>query len=297
MGKKSGFYINCENCNKEVYKTKSQYEKAKHHFCSNRCQKEYQHKQAFENRKCEICGCSFSISKKSSQRFCSVLCQNKWQTTLTGTNSNRFNSEIRYCEHCNKPIFVKQSKLHNGQHYFCSVSCRQIWFSEVWSQSPDWKELSRKRATKLLSKNCFKTNTAPQIVLNNLLDDMNIQYINEYQCTYYSIDNYLPEYQVMIEVMGDFWHAHPLKYNESNYREIQLKRIPKDKSKHTYIKNQYGIEILYLWESDLNNHIDLCRALIELYISDPTSMETYHSFNYHIENSQLTLNQNIIEHC
>lgn len=290
---KTGYYIQCENCGKDIYQTKTQYNKAKHHFCSNRCQKEFQHRLAFENRACEICGNTFSVSKKSSQRFCSVKCQNIWQTTLTGENSNRFNSKKRYCETCSKPIWVKLSALKSKKHFFCSKDCRQAWYSTVWSQRDEWKEESKKRAVELLSNKTYTTNTKPQIILNKLLDEMRISYVNEYNCTYYSIDNYLSEYNLMIEVMGDFWHANPNKYNENNYRDIQRKRMIKDKAKHTYIKNKYNIEILYLWEYDLYNHIDVCRELIQLYIQS-SLLPTYHSYNYHIENNKLTVNQNII---
>lgn len=293
MGKKTGYYICCENCGKEVYQTKTQYNKAVHHFCSNHCQKEFQHRQTFEDRVCEICGDTFSVSKKSSQRFCSTLCQNKWQTTLTGENSNRFNSERTLCECCEKPIWVKRSKFKKDQHTFCSIICRQKWYAEVWSQSDEWKESSRKRAVDLLRNKKHTTNTKPQIILNQLLDSMQIKYINEYSCIYYSIDNYLPDHNLMIEVMGDFWHAHPNKYNEANYRDMQIQRIIKDKSKHAFIKKHYGIEILYIWEDDLYHNLDLCRSLIELYIQAP-ELKTYHSYNYHLSGTSLIVNENMI---
>ena len=52
-GQLSGYFINCENCGKEIYQTKTQYNRAKHHFCSNKCQKDFQHNQLFEDRVCE----------------------------------------------------------------------------------------------------------------------------------------------------------------------------------------------------------------------------------------------------
>lgn len=91
----------------------------------------------------------------------------------------------------------------------------------------------------------------------------------------------------MIEVMGDFWHANPKKYNISSLRDIQKKRIPKDKAKHTYISNQYHIEILYLWEDDLYNHPELCERLISHYIKSNGILSDYHSFNYYIDKDEL----------
>lgn len=294
MKKKTGYYINCENCGKEIYQTKTQYNRSQHHFCSNKCQMEFQHRQTHEDRVCEICGTLFHVSKKSTQRFCSPECQCKWQTTCVGKDNPRYTSVEKQCECCNKSIAVKPYKIKNGQHLFCSNSCRQKWYADVWSQTPEWKEESRKRATRILSENKPTTYTKPQQILNMLLDELSISYVNEYNCVYYSIDNYLPNYNLMIEVMGDFWHAHPLKYNVTNYREIQKRRIIKDKAKHTYILNNYHIEILYIWEDDLYHNIDLCKLLIQNYLMHPNEMITYHSYNYHIEDNQLTINQNII---
>lgn len=94
--------------------------------------------------------------------------------------------------------------------------------------------------------------------------------------------------------MGDFWHCHPLKYTKDNMRDIQRKRIPKDKAKHTYLKNNYNIEILYLWEDDIYNNLDVCIALIDKYINNNGILENYHSFNYRLKNNDLILNDNII---
>ena len=99
-GQLSGYFINCENCGKEIYQTKTQYNRAKHHFCSNKCQKDFQHNQLFEDRVCEICGNVFHVSKKSKQRFCSIQCQGTWQSSLVGKLNPRNTREIITCEYC-----------------------------------------------------------------------------------------------------------------------------------------------------------------------------------------------------
>ena len=86
-GQLSGYFIKCENCGKEIYQTKTQYNRAKHHFCSGKCQKDFQHKQCFENRECPICGNIFYVRKKDTQKFCSVACQNEWQKQIVGENN------------------------------------------------------------------------------------------------------------------------------------------------------------------------------------------------------------------
>lgn len=130
------------------------------------------------------------------------------------------------------------------------------------------------------TKNSIET-SKPQKMINDLLDEMNIKYIGEYNCKYYLVDHYLSDYHLMIEVQGDFWHCSPFLSNKSNTSGIKENLI-KDKRKHTYVKNKYGIEILYLWEKDINENFELCKKLIELYINKKGKLENYHSFNYEL---------------
>ena len=134
--------------------------------------------------------------------------------------------------------------------------------------------------------------TKPQIAIDNLLDSMGISYEPEYDCKYYLVDHYLNKYNLMIEVQGDFWHCSPLlKSNNSKTQGIS-KNLTKDKRKHTYIKNNYNIEILYLWESDINENIKLCEKLIQAYIENKGVLDNYHSFNYYLdENDNLILRE------
>lgn len=138
------------------------------------------------------------------------------------------------------------------------------------------------------TKNSIDTSKTQQMI-NDLLDEMDIKYIGEYDCKYYLVDQYLTEYNLMIEVQGDFWHCSPLLSNRSNTSGIKNNKL-KDKRKHSYIKNNYNIEVLYLWETDVNENIELCKKLIELYIKNNGKLENYHSFNYILnENGELEL--------
>jgi G:T-mismatch repair DNA endonuclease (very short patch repair protein) len=293
-GQLSGYLIQCENCGKEVYKTKTQYNKSKHHFCSNKCQKEFEHKEKYEDRKCEVCCELFHVRKKYAQRFCSTECQNVWQTQQTGIKNPKFTRELVICDCCGDEFYMQNYRMGLFEHKFCSDKCRKKWYSEVFSQDENWKEESRKRAVRILENKQIDTNTKPQQIINDLLENMGISYINEKGFKYYAVDNYLSDYNLIIEVMGDFWHCHPLKYNKENMKDIHKKRIPKDKAKHTYFKNKYNIEILYLWEDDIYNNLDVCRSLIDKYINNKGILENYHSFNYYLKDGNLFLDSNII---
>ena len=60
------------------------------------------------------------------------------------------------------------------------------------------------------------------------------------------------------------------------------------------IKKYYDCEILYLWETDIKTDINLCLKLIDLYINNNGKLKDYNSFNYHLQNDKLVLNNNII---
>lgn len=293
-GRLSGYWVNCEYCGKLVYKTKTNYNRRQHHYCSNECQLKKQHELTYEDRMCEICGKPFHVSKKSTQRFCSIECQGKWQSTRTGVDNPRFTRQKVACDYCGKEYYIQKYKLESFEHKFCSKECRQAWYSKVFSQDENWKEKSRERMLQSLESRIIDTNTKPQLIINETLIAEDIFYTNEKAFEYYAVDNYLDKYNLIIEVMGDFWHSNPLKYDINNLRDVQRKRIPKDKAKHTYFKNNYNIEILYLWEDDIYNNLDVCKSLIDKYINNNGILENYHSFNYHLENGILVLNDNII---
>ena len=140
-----------------------------------------------------------------------------------------------------------------------------------------------------------KSFTKPHVLVDNIIDLIGVSHIDEYNIEYYSVDIYLPENNLMIEVMGDYWHTNPLsKYREPKNKP-QKDRIPKDKAKHTYVKNKFGIEILYLWESDIMNYPDLCKELIKLYIKNNGVLEDYNSFNYYMYDDKIELSDIIVK--
>ena len=120
-----------------------------------------------------------------------------------------------------------------------------------------------------------KARTRPQIIVNEMLDDAGIQYINEYGIGRYAIDNFLPNQNLMIEVMGDFWHCNPTVYDSPIYR-IQKERIIKDTEKHSYILDVCHLQTLYLWEKDVIDRPQLCRRLIAEYVDSNGNLPYYH---------------------
>lgn len=87
-----------------------------------------------------------------------------------------------------------------------------------------------------------------------------------------------------------------LRYNEDKYliNEMQQKQLHRDKIKYSYIMNHYKIPILYLWETDINKAPDMCLELIKKYIQNNKILGNYHSFNWQLENNNLSIKRDVI---
>lgn len=293
---KTGKYIRCQWCGKLMYMIQSRIKKQKTYTCSAECASELKKFMFTEIRQCGFCHEWYSCKPGSPKRFCSVECQWEWQKTNTGFKNPKFQGKTIPCDYCGELFEIHKYNLDKYEHHFCSAQCRKDWHREVFSQDEEWKEKSRIRGAETTKMQLGKCNTLPQIIVNKYLSSMKIKYQNEYCIKYYSVDNYLDDYNLIIEVMGDYWHyniSNP-KINKNEPNKIQKHRIDADRRKHTYIKNYLNIEVLYLWEYDIINNFDLCEKLIQLYIENNGVLSNYHSYNYTLKDNEIILKDEII---
>jgi G:T-mismatch repair DNA endonuclease (very short patch repair protein) len=90
----------------------------------------------------------------------------------------------------------------------------------------------------------------------NILDLLEINYETSYYIkdikAFYDV--YLPEYNILIEVDGDFWHSNPLKYPNGPINKCQIQNVARDKIKSQWALDN-GYKLLRFWENDINNNI------------------------------------------
>lgn len=67
-------------------------------------------------------------------------------------------------------------------------------------------------------------------------------------------DFYLPKYNILIEVDGDFYHCNPKLYNNGPVCKTQEINIKNDKLKNEWAQSN-GYKLLRFWENDINNNI------------------------------------------
>lgn len=291
-GSKTGSWDKCSNCGKPVWRMKSK--TSEHVFCDQTCADEYRERQKVYNT-CKQCGKKYFIKAglADKSRFCSTTCMSKWQSIhWVGMDNPHFNSRLSRCPYCGKEIYIKPNEENSRMRKFCSRKCATAFYLMPENRTEKQKASDYKLATEAI--NYIKpTLTGPHIKVNAMLDELRIKYENEHIVHYYSLDIYLPDNKLSIEINGTYWHADPRRFSIIKYVQ-QKASIARDKSKDTYIKNKYGYNILYLWERDVEDAPEVCKALIMTYVENNGALSNYHSFNYHMENDTLKLNDTLI---
>ena len=263
---------------------------------------------------CEYCGKEGFVNPQkyflNKYFYCSRECywRDKPSKAPKGEDCFNYNQVIVNCSNCNKEFSVIKSRTERTNRFgetniFCSSKCYWEFISKSYcgdrhvhfKHTDDSKERMRIAVASRLNS-MDRLDTEIQLTTNAILQELNIKYQREYAIEFYSIDNYLLDYNLMIEVQGDYWHCNPLIFNADKYlmNQKQYEGIHRDKLKHSYIKNHCNVEILYLWETDIEKRLDVCQALILLYVNNNGVLSNYHSFNYDLVNDELKLREDLI---
>lgn len=97
--------------------------------------------------------------------------------------------------------------------------------------------------------------TSIEIKVEEYLKLKNIKYKYNFILSNNQFDFLIPDYNIIIEVHGDYWHANPKIYGKGkkdlNHRQIF--KVNRDIEKSNYIKENTNYNILYIWETDIKN--------------------------------------------
>jgi len=120
---------------------------------------------------------------------------------------------------------------------FCSPKCRKPFLGKKHSEKSI--EKIREASIKQKKRGLITEDTKPERMVENYLLFNNILYVKQFKYKYGIADFWLPEDNIIIEVLGNYWHSLPEK-------------IEKDKKKISYLKNK-GFDVIVMWESDIKN--------------------------------------------
>jgi len=96
------------------------------------------------------------------------------------------------------------------------------------------------------------TNTRPHIAVKTYLLYQKIKFIEEYQIGVFSIDFFIPELSLAIEVQGDYWHSNPIFYPNGPETKGQKINYYRDKKKTKYLIDN-DMKIFHIWEKEVND--------------------------------------------
>ena len=103
----------------------------------------------------------------------------------------------------------------------------------------------------------FGTSKAEQSFAIDFLEKLGLRYVWQFEAKEIGrfYDFYLPDYNVIIEWNGSYWHADPRLYEEKDLNPTQKRARRIDEVKKSWAL-MHKIPIYYIWEKDVNEHPD-----------------------------------------
>lgn len=239
----------CEYC-KSVYNVVKSRESTSH-FCSPECSSTSR----ISDHEVECDHCKNVFYKKKSQikdhNFCSKECSTKW------TSENKNIQVKKTCLICDGEFHVQNSRSDTAKT--CSKKCHNIWLKEVYFKSDKGKQHLISNGIKSQENKKF-SETKPERITRQYLDDNNIEYIAQnHMYEKFLVDFYLPKYDIVLEVFGDYWHGNPIFYGENeSLKPLSIKQIKqknKDKTREAYL-TKCGHRFVIIWENDIYKNIN-----------------------------------------
>jgi len=143
-----------------------------------------------------------------------------------------------------------------------SAKKRKIHGHTGFKHSEESKQKNREATLQRIKNGDFKqTKTKPHIELEKILTELRFKFESEKTIHYWSFDIYLIDFDIYIEVDGDYFHSNPKLYPNGPKTKTQKINYIRDISKNKYCKTN-NIKLIRFWECDILNDIE--RVKIEL---------------------------------
>ncbi|PKP53830.1 MAG: hypothetical protein CVT92_02540 [Bacteroidetes bacterium HGW-Bacteroidetes-1] len=128
------------------------------------------------------------------------------------------------------------------------VFCRD---ARLCADPAKFSDLYERKVNDLKDRGDFHHTSAEKKMIV-VLNELNIKYETQLRLENSFYDFYLPEYNIIIEVDGDYWHANPELYDYDHLDQRQAKHVIKDHNKEELAK-KHNYQLYRFWESDFNN--------------------------------------------
>ena len=228
-------------------------------YCSIKCSKTHYYSDVnnriFVSQKTKIAMQSQTVKEKMSKFFSKKKSKETLKKMSIASKKrfedDNFKKKI-YTEERNKKISIAKKKYWN-LHTEEKKRVGQIWKLLKERDEHKWRQ-NLLRASQLGFKKIFSPlgNTSLEQKLYTQLELEDIKYIPQYVLDYKIFDAYLPEYNLIIEIDGNFWH--PKSIDECKY-EFQKTSYFNDLEKENLLK-QKGIRLIRIRENEFPESIN-----------------------------------------
>jgi len=191
-------------------------------------------------RKCPQCLSDIKYKNRQSRdtadnrnTSCSK-CRLKWHETKFGTK--KYNTFKSICKLCGS------TKTHYTKHKLSDVQLK----THILNAN---KKMCRSCAmkTRCLEKPSMY-NTAPELELKLILNELNIDYIFQYRVDNKYYDFYIPETNTLVEVDGIYWHGKDKLDTELDAAQIRTRKNDKIKNE---LAKRLGFNLIRIWSDEL----------------------------------------------
>ena len=142
----------------------------------------------------------------------------------------------------NKPV-TSRMKMSNFQRWV-----EQFGVDEAIKRQLDWQSKN-----KIPSKS---RDTKPELIVTEMLTLSGIRFIKQFSLPRIYCDFYLPDYNLIIEVDGDYWHANPDRFSSDDLigsKKMKASQIWESDKKKSEKIIAFGYKLLRIWSSSLKN--------------------------------------------
>ncbi len=128
-------------------------------------------------------------------------------------------------------------------------SLKDIWIEKHGLEKAEemWIARNKNRNEKCLKYRISK----PEIKIAKILDSLNIEYKSQFYLNKSYFDFYIPEYNMLIEVDGNYYHCNPRIYVNGPVNEWQKGKIDNDNRKNR-IAEDNGYRLIRIWEDEID---------------------------------------------
>lgn len=229
---RTGTEVQCPTCGKRHHLSPSQISEDRR-FCSRQCY-DVSRRNVVE-KVCPVCSKTFEVLASIADRY--TVCSNACRTAST---------KYVACKRCGK-VFRAESRLN--RHY-CSEECRRPpKVTECRNCGKEFRHVPSDEDRQFCSFSCYRTfhgETIPEKSVRQVLESLQIHFMQEAQMGRYSIDFLLPELRIALEVDGIYWH----------------RNTKRDERKTRYIES-HGWRVCRITDSEIENAVNLSGFIAE----------------------------------